>query len=259
VGQRVFNEGVDALLGALGVKDALGAETPTAGTVVGQLASLLSPLAMIGGLKRIKNPIRAFHGSPHDFDKFDLSKIGSGAGATARGRGLYFAENEAVARHYKPPDFVQTQPANDDMFFDSLVSMAVEKTGSTDPKIISAYIAKGGWPLEAKRASTSTITRTPQGKMYEVNIHAEPDQLQDWDHYRRGPRTEQGVEILKNEGKVGLHYPNDMTLGGISTDSRNYVIWDEDVIEILRKYGIVPPLAAAAAGLRPEPSHPPKR
>ena len=41
--------------------------------------------------------IKAYHGSPHDFDRFDLSKIGTGEGAQAYGHGLYFAENEGVA------------------------------------------------------------------------------------------------------------------------------------------------------------------
>jgi hypothetical protein len=41
-----------------------------------------------------------FHGSPHKFDAFDLSKIGTGEGAQAYGHGLYFAENPAVARSY---------------------------------------------------------------------------------------------------------------------------------------------------------------
>ena len=45
--------------------------------------------------------IRAYHGSPHDFDKFDLSKIGTGEGAQAYGHGLYFAENEGVAKAYR--------------------------------------------------------------------------------------------------------------------------------------------------------------
>jgi hypothetical protein len=44
-----------------------------------------------------------FHGSPHKFDKFDLSKIGSGEGAQAYGHGLYFAENPAVAKKYADP------------------------------------------------------------------------------------------------------------------------------------------------------------
>ena len=42
-------------------------------------------------------PIRAYHGSPYDFERFDLSKIGTGEGAQAYGHGLYFAENPAVA------------------------------------------------------------------------------------------------------------------------------------------------------------------
>ena len=41
--------------------------------------------------------IRAYHGSPYDFDRFDMSKIGTGEGAQAYGHGLYFAENQAVA------------------------------------------------------------------------------------------------------------------------------------------------------------------
>src|SRR5690606_14191023 len=45
--------------------------------------------------------IRAFHGSPHDFDRFSMDRIGSGAGSQDFGYGLYFAENENVARNYK--------------------------------------------------------------------------------------------------------------------------------------------------------------
>ena len=45
--------------------------------------------------------IMAFHGSPYDFDKFDMSKMGTGEGAQAYGRGLYFSENEEVAKNYR--------------------------------------------------------------------------------------------------------------------------------------------------------------
>jgi hypothetical protein len=44
--------------------------------------------------------ITAFHGSPHKFNKFDMSKIGTGEGAQAYGHGLYFAENPGVAKSY---------------------------------------------------------------------------------------------------------------------------------------------------------------
>lgn len=42
-----------------------------------------------------------FHGTPHDFDEFDTSKIGTGEGNQTFGHGLYFAENPATAKHYQ--------------------------------------------------------------------------------------------------------------------------------------------------------------
>ena len=44
--------------------------------------------------------IDVFHGSPHQFDKFDMSKLGTGEGAQAYGHGLYFAENPGTAKAY---------------------------------------------------------------------------------------------------------------------------------------------------------------
>ena len=41
--------------------------------------------------------IKAYHGSPHSFDRFSTESIGTGEGAQQYGRGLYFAENEKVA------------------------------------------------------------------------------------------------------------------------------------------------------------------
>lgn len=41
-----------------------------------------------------------YHGTPHQFSRYDLSKIGTGEGAQAYGHGIYFAENPAVAKQY---------------------------------------------------------------------------------------------------------------------------------------------------------------
>lgn len=49
----------------------------------------------------VRRVIRAFHGSPHDFDSFDASKIGTGQRAQSYGHGLYFAGDEDTARHYR--------------------------------------------------------------------------------------------------------------------------------------------------------------
>ncbi len=45
--------------------------------------------------------ILAYHGSPHDFEKFDINKIGTGEGAQVYGHGLYYAGREGVAKSYR--------------------------------------------------------------------------------------------------------------------------------------------------------------
>lgn len=49
-----------------------------------------------GGLNQ-----RAWHGSPHRFDRFTTQAIGTGEGAQAFGWGMYFSETEALAEWYR--------------------------------------------------------------------------------------------------------------------------------------------------------------
>lgn len=70
-------------------------------------ANTLSTITIQDMLKGVKdaqgNPYfqKAYHGSPHDFNEFDLGAIGSGEGAIGHGWGLYFAKNKSVAKNYK--------------------------------------------------------------------------------------------------------------------------------------------------------------
>lgn len=43
----------------------------------------------------------AWHGSPHDFNEFDLGAIGTGEGNQVHGWGLYFAKDKKVSKQYK--------------------------------------------------------------------------------------------------------------------------------------------------------------
>ncbi len=61
----------------------------------------LASLGALPFLPSLAAPIKAFHGSPHKFDRFDMSKIGTGEGAQVYGHGLYFAESPDVARSYQ--------------------------------------------------------------------------------------------------------------------------------------------------------------
>jgi len=76
-----------------------------------QLADALSLLSlpggktaasmMMGAVPGVDAAATVFHGSPHKFDRFDSSKIGTGEGAQAYGHGLYLADSPAVAGGYK--------------------------------------------------------------------------------------------------------------------------------------------------------------
>lgn len=50
-----------------------------------------------GGALGEDDGITAYHSSPHDFDQFDISKLGTGEGNQSYGPGLYFAENPKVS------------------------------------------------------------------------------------------------------------------------------------------------------------------
>lgn len=43
---------------------------------------------------------KTWHASPHNIEKFDINKVGTGTGATAQGHGLYSAEAKPTAKSY---------------------------------------------------------------------------------------------------------------------------------------------------------------
>ena len=165
--------------------------------------------------------ITAYHGSPHDFDRFDMSKIGTGEGAQAYGHGLYFAEREGVAKEYKDKlagnPVVGGQDAFADMPWlnsntkgvaqhaltvaqqyglhgDDAVRRAIQDiTDAVTPGMESAtrqahYDAVNALgPLLGKQWD-----RNP-GRMYEVRIKADPEQFLDWDK----PLSQQSEAVRK--------------------------------------------------------------
>lgn len=257
--------------------------------------------------------IRAFHGSPHDFDKFDISKIGTGEGAQAYGHGLYFAEAEDVARSYRDQlggfkFFVGDQPFNDKdpTHFaaqaihyaggreGALKSLAPRKSMFSDKLLDDPLSAEARRIIESGKPIPEYAV-PPQGKMYEVRINAHPDDFLDWDkplsaqsEKVRGALTNSGLakkdwlgrtkemsadEIqalakrrpsdadlknaadhiaaggslddmwgspslaLRDAGIPGIKYL-DQGSRAAGEGSRNYVVFDADIISIVKKYGI---------------------
>jgi hypothetical protein len=63
------------------------------------------PAEMLSAMAQgTQSPATVWHGSPHLFQRFDASKMGTGEGAQAYGQGLYLAEARDVGKNYAPRD-----------------------------------------------------------------------------------------------------------------------------------------------------------
>jgi uncharacterized protein YkuJ len=159
--------------------------------------------------------IAAYHGSPHDFEQFDISKIGTGEGAQAYGHGLYFAQNEDVAKEYRDslsannpdpievdgekfekPTRMQRLVAN---YFGDVDAVLKEMNPNWEYAISTHFsMPKDADELERMLAEDNAIEAHKErfevegmrgksvkygkpGHMYEVHIKANPEHFLDWD------------------------------------------------------------------------------
>ena len=131
--------------------------------------------------------ITAYHGSPHDFDEFDLSKIGTGEGVQMYGHGLYFAENEDVAKGYRNKLGFGSGLSPED----TAKRLLLASNGDREAALETARQAheramQSGYQdaIEHARSVRNIINTQPEkalGRMYEVRINAHPDHFLDWD------------------------------------------------------------------------------
>lgn len=271
--------------------------------------------ALAMSVEDVKPGIRAYHGSPHDFDAFDISKIGTGEGNQSYGHGLYFAENEGVAKAYRdelspkqvmlaghtfewgrngrggdPNEIAKALGLKDPREIDQaaeFVGEAIRK--NTSPLEVAKQVARESLAPETAEKlipkfemAGFSIKRQP-GVTYEVNINANPENFLDWDrplskqsqYVQRaakkygltetqtpdGPMAVGGdlyrmygnpayapgkAEVpadvsnnLRNVGIPGIKY-FDKGSRATSVGTRNYVVFDDKLISIIRKYGIGP-------------------
>lgn len=232
--------------------------------------------------------IRAYHASPYDFDKFSMSKIGSGEGAQTYGHGLYFGGAKPTAQWYWDSFEQRMRPH-------SIKKIAEEKLGETISTDAARTIYRMvGVPGGAKLATwrepelrkfhidklhdvmEQIGAGLPKPKMYEVNIRARPEEFLDWDkplsaqspvvdplvtltrkHGIEGPLAGRSLpsiiydlgharitgspakasEAMKDAGIPGIRYL-DQGSRAAGEGSHNYVLFRDDIIDILRKYGV---------------------
>jgi hypothetical protein len=248
----------------------------------------------------LPDAITTYHGSPHDFDEFDMSKIGTGEGAQAYGHGLYFAENENVAKGYRDNISSQAldgakavlQRVGGDV--DAAIADRVNALSRFEERYSQGDIDDGLYQF-MKNLGRGQIEQLKQyknkgdftkGHMYEVNINADPADFLDYDaplseqsawqkirnfwdetlgdpdiiQERLGvaPENTTGVNQiysaltdfgsdpaknanfsneLKNSGVKGIKYL-DQGSRSAGAGTRNYVVFDDKLVSIVRKYGI---------------------
>ena len=255
--------------------------------------------------RRIDDPMRGYHASPYSFDAFDSSKINTGQGAQMYGRGHYIAENEDVARSYRQSvpyqqlvrQFRDALP--DDADFTEVTALV--GTGALLPyqeRVIKALAADDwlgfDYPSQAISAAYRNLENydpsqelrdaiAESGHMYEVAIHARPDEFVDWNPSLMGLEDK-----LRESGVAGFRYLDQGSRGATNVNdirgslsmwesalqknpadeyaqqqvatlrdqlaraerglTHNYVVFDDKLIEILRKYGLLGPMLAGGLG-----------
>jgi len=160
----------------------------------------------------------AFHGSPHKFSKFDMSKIGTGEGATAYGHGLYFAENPNVAKDYqrnirkdggwglqehgafdKLKNF-KGEPIPENMVAEINSAWAARGPEAGKEKAIELFDKNRGEPFsDALNEIAFYGNWEPKGNLYKVDIPDEHiDKMLDWDK----PLSEQPKSVMDAVDKI---------------------------------------------------------
>jgi hypothetical protein len=198
-------------------------------------AALLSgPVEILRGQEEARGIIEglgaklsaAFHGSPHDFEKFRSSAIGTGEGAQAYGYGLYFAGSKAVAEYYRKtlssPKSVAFALAFKDIFPEASPALVREifRQKNDSPMGMRSPVAvrKAGYALADERAfieenqerlwdATDKAWASPayKGRLYEVELAPQPEDYLLWDK----PLSEQSEKVRAALRNVGGFFPQD--------------------------------------------------
>ena len=169
--------------------------------------------------------IRAYHGSPHKFDRFDLSKIGTGEGAQAYGHGLYFAEHEPTAKFYRDT-LSPTQAINDLPGYSQGAAQLIRNKGDIGEQMFRQHYADLG-PEKVEQAiaeAKAAIANPPTGHMYEVGIRADPEHLLNWNKQLK-EQPENVVRSLQERGLINMSE----NVGPSSAGVIRPLGWTEDV------------------------------
>jgi hypothetical protein len=191
--------GVAAQGGDVSPEDAMNFAGNLAGASLG--VSAIRPVPGKGVLGQT-----VFHGSPHVFDEFDISKIGTGEGAQAYGHGLYAADREQVASAYQPGQWKKSYTHRGEPL--SVLQGKMENAGRyeeagvlesiqlhrTREQILALLEPDQKVAADYVKSLPKTLFAKPKGGLYHVDL---PDEhiakMLDWDK----PLSQQSPAVQK--------------------------------------------------------------
>lgn len=217
--------------------------------------SYMNKMQDIGGLL---GSIRVYHGSPHKFDKFDLSKIGTGEGAQAYGHGAYVAESPGVAKQYaeslSPLEIIHNGRSVGVFDKDAAANAAhqIRATGGDVDKAIkrAGNLYNGKWRddviAEIKRLGPGDVSERVDGSLYEANLRwpdaareaadpLGPQHFLDWDKplSKQSEAVQKAMEQYVAPRRAIEAVPSGVEWGDLAAP-RNYDPTGSELLQLVR-------------------------
>jgi hypothetical protein len=227
---------------------------PESRNIPNYLLTAAGALPFLPAASQVRQGIKAYHGSPHDFPpvrelempdgavvyqsmgdavpegarviaehplgRFDMSKLGTGEGAQAYGQGLYFAESEDVAKGYR--DALASRkpsPTHKGRGYDELEGPEYRALSAIEREV--RYNKKLS-PKEAKELAITSLKQQKKRAAENIDPAIREERLKDYD---------EDLAALESMS------PDDIVIGGsmyevnIDADPDELLDWDQLIDE----------------------------
>lgn len=160
----------------------------------------------------------AYHGSPAKFDKFDISKLGTGEGQQVYGHGMYFAENPKVAEGYRARLAGGTDP-----YTYEWNGVKYEQGSTPDPITHALSLSYHQGTKVAKDIAKQGLADARKGEPYALELGGE-------EYYKKMLNIAQNVTKKDIKAKQGAFYTVDIP----DKDIPKFLDWSKPVPDEVR-------------------------
>ena len=213
----------------MGVVDATPFGVPLALNEAGKSGDVNeAALAIVPGAKPLsgmaaRTGIRGYHASPHDFDRFDMSKVGTGQGAQSYGHGMYIAESPAVSSRGGQYDREFTAKRLGKYDLNQAEGRVLTMLGEGKSELdILRDMARNGASFDEASAILESIKKN-KSHIYEVNINARPEQFLDWDK-PLGQQSNIVQQAISQHPLAGRLQGNDVVRGQLTAPTGEAIV-----------------------------------